>query len=58
LLQTVTGIGQILALTILREAGSMRRFPTVGQFASYCWCVGNQQRGAGAASAACLLAGR
>jgi transposase len=31
-----------LALTILLEAGDMRRFPTVGQFASYCRCVGSQ----------------
>lgn len=42
LLQTVNGIGPILALTILLEAGDMRRFPTVGQFASYCRCVGSQ----------------
>lgn len=42
LLQTVTGIGPVLALTILLEAGDMRRFPTVGQFASYCRCVSSQ----------------
>ena len=42
LLQTVTGIGPVLALTILLEAGDMRRFPSVGQFASYCRCVGSQ----------------
>ena len=42
LLQTVPGIGPILALTIWLEAGDMRRFPTVGQFASYCRCVGSQ----------------
>lgn len=42
LLQTVNGIGPILALTILLEAGDMRRFPTVGQFASYCRCVGSE----------------
>jgi transposase len=42
LLQTVTGIGPILALTILLEAGDMRRFPSVGQFASYCRCVSSQ----------------
>jgi transposase len=42
LLQTVPGIGSILALTILLEAGDMRRFPTVGQFASYCRCVGSE----------------
>lgn len=42
MLQTVPGIGPILALTILLEAGDMRRFPIVGQFASYCRCVGSQ----------------
>ena len=42
LLQTVTGIGPVLALTILLEAGDIRRFPTVGQFASYCRCVSSQ----------------
>lgn len=42
LLQTVNGIGPILALTILLEAGDIRRFPTVGQFASYCRCVGSE----------------
>jgi transposase len=42
LLQTVNGIGPILALTILLEAGDMRRFPTVGHFASYCRCVGSE----------------
>jgi transposase len=42
LLQTVNGIGPILALTILLESGDMRRFPTVGHFASYCRCVGSQ----------------
>ncbi len=38
-LLTVAGIGQTLALTIMLEAGEMRRFPTVGQWASYCRCV-------------------
>lgn len=42
LLQTVNGIGPILAVTILLEAGDMRRFPTVGHFASYCRCVGSE----------------
>ena len=40
LLQTVPGIGPIWAGTILLEAGDMRRFPTVGQVASYCRGVG------------------
>lgn len=38
-LLTVAGIGQILGLTIMLEAGEMQRFPTVGQWASYCRCV-------------------
>ncbi len=38
-LLTVAGIGQVLALTIMLEAGEMQRFPTVGQWASYCRCV-------------------
>ncbi len=42
LLQTVNGIGPILACPILLEAGDMRRFPTVGHFASYCRCVGSE----------------
>jgi len=42
LLQTVSGIGPILAGTILLEAGDIRRFPTVGHFASYCRCVGSE----------------
>lgn len=42
LLQTVTGIGPTLALTILLETGDIHRFATVGQFASYCRCVSSQ----------------
>lgn len=42
LLQTVPGIGPILASTILLEAGDMQRFATVGHFASYCRCVGSE----------------
>jgi len=38
-LQTVDGIGTILAQTIVLETGDMRRFPTVGNDASYCRCV-------------------
>jgi len=40
-LQTVDGIGPILAQTIVLETGDMRRFPTVGNYASYCRCVGS-----------------
>ncbi len=42
-LKTVPGIGQILALTIMLETGDIRRFPGVGNFASYCRCVGSQR---------------
>jgi transposase len=40
-LLTVTGIGQVLALTIMLETGDVHRFPTVGDFASYARCVGS-----------------
>jgi transposase len=40
-LQTVDGIGPILAQTIVLETGDMSRFPTVGNYASYCRCVGS-----------------
>jgi transposase len=39
LLQTVDGIGPILAQTILLETGDIGRFPRVGDYASYCRCV-------------------
>ena len=42
-LKTVPGIGQILALTIMPETGDIRRFCSVGNFASYCRCVGSQK---------------
>jgi transposase len=42
-LKTVPGIGQILALTIMLETGDISRFATVGNFASYCRCVGSQK---------------
>jgi transposase len=40
-LQTVAGIGPILAQTIVLETGDMGRFPSVGNYASYCRCVGS-----------------
>jgi transposase len=43
LLKTVAGIGLILALTIMLETGDLQRFPTVGDYASYCRCVGSQK---------------
>ena len=39
LLRTVDGIGPILAQTILLETGDISRFPSVGDYASYCRCV-------------------
>jgi len=39
----VSGIGQVLALTIMVETGDIRRFPKVGNFASYCRCVGSEK---------------
>jgi transposase len=38
-LLTVDGIGTILAQTIALETGTISRFPTVGNDASYCRCV-------------------
>jgi transposase len=42
-LKTVAGIGQILALTIMLETGEIKRFLSVGDYASYCRCVGSQK---------------
>jgi transposase len=42
-LLTVSGIGQILALTIMLETGEISRFAKVGNFASYCRCVGSEE---------------
>ncbi len=38
-LLTVGGIGKILGMTVMYEAGSMERFAKVGRFASYARCV-------------------
>jgi len=38
-LLTVPGIGQILGLTIMLEVGHIDRFPTVGDYSSYCRCI-------------------
>src|SRR3989442_10114003 len=40
-LLSVSGIGDILALTIMLETGDIGRFATVGHYASYCRCVGS-----------------
>jgi len=42
-LKSVPGIGEILALTIMLETGDIGRFSSVGNFASYCRCVGSQK---------------
>jgi len=42
-LKTVTGIGDILALTVSLETGDISRFPKVGNYASYCRCVSSQR---------------
>jgi len=42
-LKTVPGIGQTLALTIMLETGDIARFAGVGNYASYCRCVGSQK---------------
>ena len=39
MLLTVTGIGDILGMTIMMEVGDISRFPRVGQYSSYCRCV-------------------
>lgn len=39
LLLTIPGVGQILALTIMLETGTVDRFKKVGDFTSYCRCV-------------------
>ena len=52
-LQTMPGVGKILSLTIMLETGSIERFPTVGDFASYCrkvpssWISNEKKKGRG-----------
>jgi transposase len=46
-LMTLPGIGKILALTIMLEVGNIRRFPTVGDYSSYCRCVKSIRTSAG-----------
>lgn len=41
-LETIPGIGRILGLTIMLEAGPIERFEKVGNFASYCRVVSSQ----------------
>lgn len=42
-LKTVPGIGDILALAIMLETGEISRFKNVGNFSSYCRCVGSKR---------------
>jgi transposase len=42
-LLSVPGIGPILGLTIMLETGDIRRFQRVGDFSSYCRCVGSKK---------------
>ncbi len=44
---TLPGIGKILALTIMLEVGDIHRFPTVGDYSSYCRCVKSTRISAG-----------
>ena len=52
-LKTVPGIGRILGLAIMLETGSIERFPSVGDFSSYCrkvptkWTSNDKQKGKG-----------
>ena len=42
LLKTVAGVGDVLAPTIRLETGEIGRFPSAGNYVSYCRCVGSQ----------------
>lgn len=42
-LLSVNGIGEILGLTIMLETGDIHRFAHVGNYASYCRCVGSER---------------
>ena len=46
-LQTVPGVGRILALTMLYEIHDIKRFPKVGDFLSYCRLVKGSHTSAG-----------
>jgi len=42
-LLSVSGIGQVLGLTIMLETGEIGRFAQAGHYASYCRCVGSER---------------
>jgi transposase len=46
-LETIWGVGRILALTIMYEVGEISRFSGVGNFASYCRLVNTDRRSDG-----------
>lgn len=39
MLLTMTGVGDILGMTIMMEVGNISRFESVGNYSSYCRCV-------------------
>ena len=46
-LQTIPGVGPIIAMTMLYEIHDIRRFPTVGDFLSYCRLVRGEHQSNG-----------
>jgi transposase len=42
-LQTIFGVGPVLAVTIRLESGEMSRFPSVGDYTSYCRGTGSRR---------------
>lgn len=46
-LRTIKGVGELLAMVILFETGSIQRFKRVGNYASYCRCVGSEYQSNG-----------
>lgn len=43
-LLTIPGIGEVIALTICLELGTLSRFKNVGNYVSYCRCVDSERR--------------
>jgi len=43
-LLTFPGIGKVLAISIALETGPITRFPTPGDYVSYCRCVGSHRK--------------
>lgn len=38
-LKTIVGVGDVLGMTIMLETGNIKRFASMGNYASYCRCV-------------------